>query len=502
MRCIPAIYDIDKDGKMEIITVNEDGILVFNHDGTPLSSSFPLTVWPQLNETGLLSYGFPNPTILQLGTAEDSAIAIINNRGDMLAYSFTGFPYFYSLGGYYTSLNPIPSGSFFFAGNAVAAADLTGNGQQEVVLTYSASGPTAGVGLFDGRTGEPAFDMPAPHIIRASIIYGTVLADLNGDKLSEIIVSGYDSTGMRTIWVKTLGNQDLPGWPRQMPELDGWRGAYPMAADLDLDGIPEILVTFFEFETSSLYIFRADGSPYITNEGRPQGEAYNRSATFGVPIVANLVGDDHPEIIIRSGHILPGTGSEEVHILDFTATLIPGYPIETPARPSQIFSTIYAPLVDDIDGDGLVELVLVGDALELYVWDFEASSKNGTNTGRLFIDNMNSSIVLPADVITDVNDADDENINDLLPDKFALAQNYPNPFNPVTNIMLDIPQLAQVRLDVFNLLGQKITTLINREMTAGRYTIRFDGAALASGIYFYRLVTDEKIITRKMILLK
>lgn len=499
MRCLPAIYDIDGDGFQEIIIVNGEGIWAFNHDGSIVASLDPSIVWPQFNRTGLLSFGYPNPTITQLGSADDSAIVLVNDQGTMLAYTFDGLPYFRSLEGFFTSLNPNPSGSFFFGGNSVAAADLTGDGQREVVLTYSAVGPTGGVGLFEGRTGQPAFDRPASHVIRATVVYGTVLADLNGDNLNEIITTGYDSAGTRNIWVKTLGEVDLPGWPRPLPELDGWRGAYPMVADLDLDGVPEILVTFFEFEISSLYVFRADGSPYLVREGRPLGELYNRSLVFGVPIVANLLGDDHPEIILRSGHILPGTGTEQVHILDFTGSLVDGYPIDTPARPNQVFSTIYAPLVDDLDGDGLVELILVSDALQLLVWDFEASSKGGKNRGRLFMDNLNSSIAPPTDVVTDV---DDDDPSGLLPTQFVLAQNYPNPFNPTTTIMLDIPRRTHVTVNVFNILGQNVATLLDREMTAGRYSVRFDGEGLASGIYFYRMVTKESTLTRKMVLLK
>lgn len=89
-----------------------------------------------------------------------------------------------------------------------------------------------------------------------------------------------------------------------------------------------------------------------------------------------------------------------------------------------------------------------------------------------------------------------------LPKEFALQQNYPNPFNPLTHIKYSLPKAGFVSLDVFNVLGQRIATLVNGEHQAGRYSVGFDAASLPSGMYFYRLVTDDFSSVRKMILLK
>jgi len=86
---------------------------------------------------------------------------------------------------------------------------------------------------------------------------------------------------------------------------------------------------------------------------------------------------------------------------------------------------------------------------------------------------------------------------------FSLKQNYPNPFNPVTEIRFDLPQSSEVKLVVFNALGQIVSELIkNRQMTAGVHSIHFDGKELPSGIYFYRLETNRFTKTRKMVLLR
>jgi ligand-binding sensor domain-containing protein len=89
-----------------------------------------------------------------------------------------------------------------------------------------------------------------------------------------------------------------------------------------------------------------------------------------------------------------------------------------------------------------------------------------------------------------------------LPSAFSLSQNFPNPFNPTTTIKYQIPELSFVTLKVFDVLGNEITKLINKEKLSGNYEVEFDATGLPSGIYFYRLQTENFIETKKMILLK
>ena len=86
---------------------------------------------------------------------------------------------------------------------------------------------------------------------------------------------------------------------------------------------------------------------------------------------------------------------------------------------------------------------------------------------------------------------------------FELEQNYPNPFNPSTKIQYSVPNVSNVKLEVFNNLGQKVSTLVNSEVTSGKHTAEFDGSGLTSGVYFYKLsVNGSSVQTRKMLLLK
>jgi hypothetical protein len=83
-----------------------------------------------------------------------------------------------------------------------------------------------------------------------------------------------------------------------------------------------------------------------------------------------------------------------------------------------------------------------------------------------------------------------------------LSQNYPNPFNPVTTIKFGLPEDAQVELVVYNILGQKVATLVNEFKRAGHYVVQFDGSNFASGTYFYVLKAGNRILKNKMMLVK
>ncbi|MFH2037617.1 MAG: T9SS type A sorting domain-containing protein [Candidatus Zixiibacteriota bacterium] len=109
--------------------------------------------------------------------------------------------------------------------------------------------------------------------------------------------------------------------------------------------------------------------------------------------------------------------------------------------------------------------------------------------------------------ITVVEAVKEINNDNMIPVDFNLDQNYPNPFNPTTNIKFAIKNRTNVNISIFNILGQKVATLADREFNAGYYEATWDGtddngSIVASGMYFYRLEADEFTDTKKMIMLK
>jgi len=100
-----------------------------------------------------------------------------------------------------------------------------------------------------------------------------------------------------------------------------------------------------------------------------------------------------------------------------------------------------------------------------------------------------------------------DNDPQVLPEDFALAQNYPNPFNPATTIRYTLPAQSHVSLDIYNIMGQRVRSLVNRTEVAGTYLITWDGTddigrPVATGVYLYRLTTDQASATRKMLFVK
>jgi hypothetical protein len=107
-------------------------------------------------------------------------------------------------------------------------------------------------------------------------------------------------------------------------------------------------------------------------------------------------------------------------------------------------------------------------------------------------------------LITSINDKESSGIT---PNKFSLSQNYPNPFNPTTKIKFTIPknvngELSNVQIKIYDILGNEIITLVDKQKSPGTYEVKFDGSKLSSGVYFYKLSTGNFTNTKKMLLMK
>lgn len=92
--------------------------------------------------------------------------------------------------------------------------------------------------------------------------------------------------------------------------------------------------------------------------------------------------------------------------------------------------------------------------------------------------------------------------NNTNPESFELYQNYPNPFNPSTNLEFSISELGFITLKIFDVLGKEIATLVNENLSPGRYNVKWNATNINSGIYYYTLKSGEKLETKKMLLIK
>ena len=92
---------------------------------------------------------------------------------------------------------------------------------------------------------------------------------------------------------------------------------------------------------------------------------------------------------------------------------------------------------------------------------------------------------------------------ELIPAQYSLEQNYPNPFNPSTVIEFSLPEdVSNVKLSIYNALGEKVAELVNTSLTAGKYQYQWNASNVATGMYIYELRTDNFVSVKKMLLLK
>ncbi len=171
------------------------------------------------------------------------------------------------------------------------------------------------------------------------------------------------------------------------------------------------------------------------------------------------------------------------------------FPIVTADTPIGVLATVYFSLAATAPS-GPIAITEIDHGYGSTIW-----------SGIGFVDAQGNRIYRPQGFVPGVvmvlapTAIDDEAIQ-TLPSRLALAQNYPNPFNPTTMIEFTLPLAGHTRLEVFNVLGQRVVTLIDRALGVGAHQVQWDGADQPSGIYFYRLTHSEGAQTRKMILVK
>jgi subtilisin family serine protease len=498
MRSMPAFGDVDGDGLDDIIAVGQNTVGCFNYLGQPLDG------WPKTASTGMTFSSHPIPVPTELYDNADSVFIYFTKYGEVHAYKYNGDPYFYSLGGLFTALDPNIFDTSLFAGLTlpmVTAADLNNDGVTEIIGMYSTSMPLSGIYLWNGRNGLPAFDWTTPLARRVRQMHGGMLADVDDDGTLEVVASVLDTNQTFTLIVAKNGNEDLPGWPVHMEGLSDWIGTAPVCADIDNDGSKEIVVAYFGYDVARIYAFNNDGTPYIENPSVPYGMLLSTPTTLSNIVVADIDGNGMPNLISRGGYIFPGTGYERVFAWEPNGDLTPGFPIVTPTQ--QVASTPFTPVIDDLDGDNRLEMIMAGDDGGLFVWDLDAPYDTTLMPWpKLFGDKKNSAVNRRMRNPTDATDSPQP-----VPDRFGIIGNHPNPFNPATTIEFSLERAREVRLEVFNVLGQHVKTVASGRYTPGRHTVIWDGTdesghAVASGVYLSRLTGDRQHATHKMILLR
>jgi len=399
---------------------------------------------------------------------------------------------------------------------APSGGTLVGN---PIIANLNMSGPPEIIAFTQNRyivaltsTGTNYSNFPLQ--IEGAMLATGAVADLNNDNNLEIVVATL--TGNLHA-INSATGTSLAGFP---VALGGASRNHPTIANLDGDANPEILIP--TYSNSQLFAINHDGSILFQKN---IGQQVKSGA-----VVADVNGDGSQEIILIAY-------GGDIFITNSAGINLPGYPInigenvestpvvarfddsalsgiifgdangkihsfrsdgtESPNFPITYSGNIkVSAAVSDIDNDGDMDIVFPNDAgfymvdikrsAVSYLWPFFMS--NISRSGNNYQMTPNQDTTIP-ELVT------------------SLSGNYPNPFNPETTISFSIKNQTQVTLDIYNLKGQKVKTLVSEKKSAGSHDVVWNGTdetgkPVSSGVYFYRMQAGDYSSTRKMMLMK
>jgi hypothetical protein len=279
------------------------------------------------------------------------------------------------------------------------------------------------------------------------------------------------------------------------------------------EGVPDASIVVLDLQDAEITDF---------NDLPMHAESIPGEVYIGIPPVAITIQN-------TSGALIPGgTGTFEVHldntelvgILEFTLVDIPESMTVDSITPVGRFSD--AQVIEGWEEDGSYKFL---GYYEPYS-GIEAGSGPILEFEVQFDDNLNNSSIILSMASYSAADANtnglttvfhgfgqftgyyvalDEEVS--IPGEFALHPNFPNPFNPTTMIVYDLPDASDVHLDIYDLMGRNINTVVNKNQSAGRHFVTWNandflGNQVSAGVYLYRLQAGNKIFTRKMVLMK
>jgi len=278
-------------------------------------------------------------------------------------------------------------------------------------------------------------------------------------------------------------------------------------------GIEPLTVNFTDASTGDPTSWSWDfGDGVGTSTVQNPSYTYNTAGTYTVELTAsNAYGSDTET---KVGYITVSAQGQTMHVSDITVsrktagpncngqcyvTIVDGG--GAPVANATVYTTATGPVggtysaATDASGVAFIETGKTKDCSG--EWCFEVTDI----THSTYTYNSADNAVTKACESGWVYSAKGQPDQAAVPDEFSIG-NYPNPFNPSTVIAFALPNESHVRLDIYNILGQKVTTLVNEQLSAGEYSYEWDGSKVASGIYLYRLTTDKFSATRKMVLMK
>jgi len=489
----PLIADFDDDGANEILFgSNDDSVYAIEADGSYNQ------YWPQSVANDVIS----GPAVGDLDNNGDNELVAVSKNGMLYAWNSDATP----LDGF-----PVDLGTTVYGGPMLV--DFDGDSDLEIVVGGLAD---RNVYIFN-RDGQQSALSPIGGT--AGWFGSAASADLDEDSIREIIYGGLDSL----VHAWTTDGSELNGFP---VHLNGPIYGSVVIGDVDGDLLPEIAAVTFR---GNYYLINHDGT---ISDNHPVDVGAN--VLLG-PALADIDGNLAPEVLFSDNN-------RNLHVFNFTGEEISGFPVTcddaiksspviaditgdgrhdiivgcssgmlygfdaygNPLTHFPLFAGVAAdikdtPALGDLDGDSDLEIAfglyhsgeanfVVIDCKDPAYLDSLAWPNSGCDSWR--------SGNLPVSIPTSVNDQKP------LPAGFSLSRNYPNPFNASTTIRYELPKATKVSVEIFDILGRKIETLIAERQSAGRHNILWQAGQRPSGIYFYKIQAGDFSEVRRCVLLK
>lgn len=484
---ISAMGDIWGDEKLELVCGDENGYLyAFSQDGQPLPG-FPLHfgtfvgVWPaalaDIDRDG-------KSDIIVITHAWDSpyndAFLRVYTITDTGPQSLSGFPIALERG----------------ARNSPSVGDINGDGKLEIVVGTGGTTDQSVLGKVIAFSSEGVVLPGFPWVVGGVSVTNTpTLYDITGDGKLEILIRIKPDGDINGIYAIDYQGNVLPGYPFPVPY--GHPGACVAVGDMNGDGIPELAYGGVEaIDLGKVWAYSLSGTLLA---GYPA--AVFRTWVDGSVAIADVSGDGWGDVVCGTNGVSDKPGL--IRAFRYNGQEVPDFPLSPPFTVLSSFTT--HPTVVDIDGDGDTEIFAGRTDKNVYGWDtpgvFNASSSWHTYKGNAA--RTGGQLASPA------TSAGEKPSNPL---DFALYQNYPNPFNPMTTIRFALPVESRVTVDVYNMLGQAVRTLVNEELSPGYHAVTWNGTNNleqhpVSGVFLVRLLANGRddrtfVGLKKVILLK
>ncbi len=331
----------------------------------------------------------------------------------------------------------------------ITSADFNGDGKPDIAVT-SITVDSVAVMLNSTTPGAstPTF-YPHRRFSTGTLPYKVAAGDVNGDGKPDLITANRNSNNLSVLLNATNPGTTIPGF---LPRSDFSAGAttQPMDVfidDLNLDGKPDFAAANNGTDNISVFINRADFPlPVELISFTASTDGQNVNLKWSTAEELNNKGFD----IERSSF---GSGWQKIGFVDGQGTI--NTAAQYSFRDNGLNTGSYSYRLKQIDYNGNYKYYSLGNEVVIGV-----------------------------------------------PVKFSLAQNYPNPFNPETKINYELPKNGFVNLKIYDMTGREVMQLVNNVQEAGYYSVKFNGLSLSSGIYFYRLTSENFIAVKKMVLVK